>query len=237
MTPCDQQITAQLKTCGDTSADQPLPPKAHRHKKTDEPRCAARTPLSRLAGVDLTTIEGSEDGTALVILSEIGTDMPRWPRVKPCWSWLGLCPQHQIAGGKVLSRRVRPGAPRVTVALRLAASSLHHSQSALRGLLPADESASRHPQSHPSHSPHAGSAGLELLATRPRLRPTGPRCLRSAVPRAQGHRQGHAGQGPGRDVGATRGAGLMIAPLAMLILPECLHAPATQRVARAAGQV
>jgi len=107
----------------------------------------------------------------------------------------------------------------------------------LRGLLPADESASRHPQSHPSHSPHASSAGLELMATRPRLRPTGPRCLRSAVPRAQGHRQGHAGQGPGRDVGATRGAGLMIAPLAMLILPECLHAPATQRVARAAGQV
>src|SRR5215470_5621783 len=131
MTPCDQQITAQLKTCGDTSADQPLPPKAHRHKKTDEPRCDARTPLSRLAGVDLTPIEGSEDGIALVILSEIGTDMPRWPRVKPCWSWRGLCPQHQIVDGKVLSRRVRPGAPRVTVTLRLAASSLHHSQSAL----------------------------------------------------------------------------------------------------------
>jgi len=131
MTPCDQQITAHLKTWGDTSADQPLPPKAHRHKKTDEPRCAARTPRSRLAGVDLTTIEGSADGIALVILSEIGTDIPRWPRVKPCWSWRGLCPQPQIAGGKVLSRRVRPGAPRVTVTLRLAASSLPHSQSAL----------------------------------------------------------------------------------------------------------
>ena len=131
MTPCDQQITAHLKTWGDTRAGQPLPSKAHRHKKTDEPRCAARTPLSRLAGVDLTPIEGSADGIALGILSEIGTDMPRWPRVKPCWSWLGLCPQHQIVGGKVLSWRVRPGAPRVTVALRLAASSLHHSQRAL----------------------------------------------------------------------------------------------------------
>jgi len=131
MTPCDQPITAHLKTWGDTCADQPLPPKAHRHKKTDEPRCAARTPRSRLAGVDLTPIEGSADGIALGILSEIGTDMPRWPRVKPCWSWLGLYPQHHIAGGKVLSRRVRPGAPRVTVALRLAASSLPHSQSAL----------------------------------------------------------------------------------------------------------
>jgi len=57
--------------------------------------------------------------------------MHRWPSVQHVWSWLGRCPQHQISGGKVLSRRVRPGAPRVTVALRLAARSVHHSQSAL----------------------------------------------------------------------------------------------------------
>jgi transposase len=115
----------------DTSAGQPLPPKARRHTKTNEPRFDARTPLSRMAGVDLTTIEGIEEGPTLVIRSEIGTDMHRWPSVKHCWSWLGLCPQHQISGGQVLSRRVRPGAHRVTVALRLAARSLHHSQSAL----------------------------------------------------------------------------------------------------------
>ena len=40
-------------------------------------------------------------------------------------------PQHTISGGKVLSRRVRPGAQRVPVALRLAARTLHHSPSAL----------------------------------------------------------------------------------------------------------
>ena len=67
----------------------------------------------------------------MVLLSEIGTDMTRWPSVKHFCSWLGLCPQHKISGGKVLSRRVRPGAHRVTVALHLAARSLHHSQSAL----------------------------------------------------------------------------------------------------------
>ena len=148
ITQCDQQIKAHLATFGDKSAGQPLPPKAHRHKKTNEPRFDARTPLYRLAGVDLTTIEGIEEGTALVILSEIGTDMTRWPSVKHFCSWLGLCPQHKISGGKVLSRRVRPGAHRVTVALRLAARSLHHSQSALGGLLSADESAPRHPQGH-----------------------------------------------------------------------------------------
>ena len=108
-----------------------MPPKARRSTKTNAPRFDARPPLSRLAGVDLTTIEGIEAGTALVILSEIGTDMHRWPSVKHVWSWLGGCPQHKIAGGKVLSRRVRPGAHRVTVALRLAARSLHRAQSAL----------------------------------------------------------------------------------------------------------
>ena len=128
---CDQQIQRHLATFVDKSAGQPLPPKARRSKKTNEPRFDARTPLYRMAGVDLTTIEGIEEGTALVILSEIGTDMHRWPSVKHFCSWLGLCPQHQISGGKVLSRRVRPGAHRVTVALRLAARSLHHSQSAL----------------------------------------------------------------------------------------------------------
>ena len=128
---CDQQIKAHLATFADKSAGQPLPPKARRSKKTNEPRFDARTPLYRLAGVDLTTIEGIEENTALVILSEIGTNMERWPSVKHFCSWLGLCPQHKISGGKVLSRRVRPGAHRVTVALRLAARSLHRSQSAL----------------------------------------------------------------------------------------------------------
>ena len=108
-----------------------MPPKARRHQKTNAPRCDARTPLSRLAGVDLTTIEGIAEGTALVLLSALGTDRHRWPSVQHCWSGLGRCPQHQISGGKVLSRRVRPGAPRVTVALRRAARRVHHSQRAL----------------------------------------------------------------------------------------------------------
>ena len=88
-----------------------------------------------MAGVALTTIEGLEEGPALVLLSAIGTDMPRWPSVQHGCRWLGRCPQHKIAGGKGLARRVRPGAPRVTVALRLAARSVHHSPSALGACL------------------------------------------------------------------------------------------------------
>ncbi len=131
LTVCDQHMQTQLATFADKSAGQPLPPKARRHKKANEPRFEARTPLYRLAGVDLTTIEGIEEGTALVILAEIGTDMSRWPSVKHFCSWLGLAPQHKISGGKVLSRHVRPGAHRVAVALRLAARTVHHARTAL----------------------------------------------------------------------------------------------------------
>ena len=128
--PGAQQIHAPLATFGDKSAGQPVPPKPRRHKKTHKPRFDARTPLYRMAGVDLTTIEGSEAGPAWVLRSELGTDRHRWPSVQPFCRGLGLCPQPQRSGGKRLARRGRPGAHRVTVALRLAARSLPHSHSA-----------------------------------------------------------------------------------------------------------
>ena len=48
-----------------------------------------RPPLLRLSGVDLTTSEGIDENMALVLLSEIGTDLSRWPTEKPFASWLG----------------------------------------------------------------------------------------------------------------------------------------------------
>src|SRR5262249_59978994 len=90
-----------------------------------------RAGLYCVGGVALTAIEGIDETTALVLLSEIGTDLSRWPSLKHFCSWLGLCPQHKISGGKILSRRVRRGSSRAKRALRLAARSLHHSQSAL----------------------------------------------------------------------------------------------------------
>src|SRR6266436_2011050 len=70
---CDQQIKSHLETFADKSAGKPLPPKARRHKKTNEPRFEARSPLYRMAGVDLRTMKGIEENTALILLSEIGT--------------------------------------------------------------------------------------------------------------------------------------------------------------------
>lgn len=135
---CDRQLDAQLQTFADRS-EAPLPPrpkgkrKQHRKHKGNIPAFDARTRLYRMSGVDLTQIEGIEEGTALVLLSEIGLDMSRWPTEKHFCSWLGLCPQHKISGGRVLSRKVRPGVNRAAQALRLAGRALERSQSALGG--------------------------------------------------------------------------------------------------------
>jgi transposase len=129
---CDQAIEAHLRTFADQSGGQPLPYRPRRRKReANEPRFDARARLYWVCGVDLTAVEGIDETTALVLLSEIGTDMSRWPSLKHFCSWLGLCPQHKISGGKILSRRVRRGSSRAKRALRLAARSLHHSKSAL----------------------------------------------------------------------------------------------------------
>jgi len=73
-------------------------------------------------------VPGISPITAQTILSEIGTDVSRFRHASAFASWLGLCPENKISGGKVLytkSRRVRS---RVATALRMAANSLHHAK-------------------------------------------------------------------------------------------------------------
>jgi transposase len=43
-------------------------------------------------------------------------------------SWLGLCPNNKISGGRDLGRAPRPVSNRLATALRMAAQSLHHTQ-------------------------------------------------------------------------------------------------------------
>jgi transposase len=129
---CERRVEEQLRAFADKSGGQPVPPRARplKGRRGNAPAFDLREPLYRAAGVDLTVIEGIEESTALTLLGEVGTDMSRWPTVKQFCSWLGLCPQHKVSGGKVLSRRTKPCANRAAQALRLAASCLHSSKSA-----------------------------------------------------------------------------------------------------------
>ena len=85
--------------------------------------------LKRILGVDLTQIDGIGPVAAQIILSEVGNEMSRWPTEKHFASWLGLCPDHRISGGKVLGRSTRPVVSRARNALRLCAYTLAHSKS------------------------------------------------------------------------------------------------------------
>jgi transposase len=126
---CDQEIEAQLARLHITEVE---PDKGKKRSKArNAPSFDLRTRLFQMCGVDLTRIDGIDVTTALVVISEIGTDMGKFPSDKHFASWLGLCPGTKITGGKVMSGKTKRCANRAAQALRLAAAALRTSQSAL----------------------------------------------------------------------------------------------------------
>lgn len=83
-----------------------------------------------MCGVNLTRIDGIDVTTALVVVSEIGTDLSKFPSDKHFTSWLGLCPGTRITDGLSVSGKTKPYANRAAQALRLAATALRTSRSA-----------------------------------------------------------------------------------------------------------
>ncbi len=134
---CDEQI---VRECGQlpekiAPVRSPLPPrKAGRPAAKDQMQGQdMRGMLFAKLGVDLTAIEGVGVTTALVILTEVGPDLDRFKTEKHFCSWLGLCPDNRISGGRVLSSHTRRVINRASDALRMAAVTLERSQSALGG--------------------------------------------------------------------------------------------------------
>ncbi len=126
---CDAQIQAQLQALH-VREDEPAQGKK-RGRARNAPKFDLRTQLFQMCGVDLTRIDGIDVTTALVVLSEVGADMSKFPSDKHFASWLGLCPGTKITGGKVMSGKTKRCANRAAQALRLAAAALRSSQSAL----------------------------------------------------------------------------------------------------------
>lgn len=134
---CDEQIVRETAKLSDKvdAQRQPLPPrKAGRPASKDQMQGQdMREVLYRKFGVDLTAIEGIGVATALVLLTEVGPNVEGFKTEKHFCSWLGLCPDNRISGGRVLSSHTRRVINRASDALRMAAVTLERSQSALGG--------------------------------------------------------------------------------------------------------
>ena len=126
---CDAEIEAQLQRLQVHEGDPAKGKK--RGRARNAPKFDLRTQLFRMCGVDLTRIDGVDVTTALAVVSEVGTDLSRFPTIKHFTSWLGLCPGTKITGGKVMSGKTKRVVNRAAQALRLAAAALRSSKSAL----------------------------------------------------------------------------------------------------------
>lgn len=126
---CEAAIEAQLQHL---ERHEKQPQAATKRSPTrNAPKFDLRTRLFKMCGVDLTRIDGINVSTALTIVAEVGTDLSRFPTVKQFTAWMCLCPGTKISGNKVLSGKTHRCANRAAHALKLAATTLRSSKSAL----------------------------------------------------------------------------------------------------------
>ena len=81
----------------------------------------------RLLGVDLSRVPGVSGGVLCVLLSELGTAThirAKFRSAEAFASWLGLCPDNRVSGGRILKAGTRKVTSRIANILRMAANAL-----------------------------------------------------------------------------------------------------------------
>lgn len=137
ITACDIEVARCLARF-DTRVAPPTQPVPAR--RTSKPRKHAthidlHTQLLRITGTDFTRLPGLDVLHVQTIITEVGLNPAAWPSEKHFASWLGLCPNHKITGGKILDRRTKRVVNRAATAFRLAAQTLARSDCALGAFL------------------------------------------------------------------------------------------------------
>lgn len=132
---CDQRLKRYLGQREDRSAGAPLAEekrKSRRKKKHgNKPGFDLRQGLFRMTGVDLTRMDGIDVITAATVVSEAGWDMSRWRTEDHFVAWLRLCPDNRISGDRVIGKGRMPTNNRLTIAFKMAASTLRLSDTYL----------------------------------------------------------------------------------------------------------
>lgn len=102
ITACDREIATVLQGLAAAAP----PPSASTPDGTPSKRLQHNAPqiqdlhklLVRITGQDLGALPGLSDYSVLQLISEVGTDMTRWPTVKHFTAWLGLAPSSRRSG-------------------------------------------------------------------------------------------------------------------------------------------
>ena len=128
---CDAEMERQYAALQPIADAADLPPQTSRKRNShskNAPQFDARTQLFRITGVDLVAVTGLDESSVQTIISEIGTDVSRFPTVKHFCSWLTVAPHNAISGGKVLHSRTLKARNRAGQAFRMAAQAVMRTQ-------------------------------------------------------------------------------------------------------------
>jgi transposase len=110
----------------------PLPNRERRKAMKRRHQQHRRDNLYRMTGVDLTSIDGIGVETAEVVISEYGVDLSKFANERQFVAHLQLAPRQVVSGGKSLKkRRGKTTGTRAGQALRMAATALRNSRTAL----------------------------------------------------------------------------------------------------------
>ncbi len=135
MAECDRQLAQYLQQREDRSHGAPLPEEKRKgrlkKKKGNAPQFDLREGLFRMTGTDLTRIDGIDVMTATTVISEAGYDMSKWQTENHFVSWLRLCPDNRISGNKVIGKGRLPTNNPISIALKMAATTLRESKTYL----------------------------------------------------------------------------------------------------------
>lgn len=94
-------------------------------KNKNQPAFNIREYLKGILGTDVIAIYGISSTVALKVLGETGTDLSKWASEEKFVSWLNLCPNRKVFGGKLISSKLlSKKANLASQAFRMAANSL-----------------------------------------------------------------------------------------------------------------
>ena len=108
---CELQIEKVLKLSMNETTTEQAVNSPIKKKTKNQPKFNTRGFLKNIHQVDVIDIYGLSEISALEILSETGADLSKWPNEKKFVSWLNLCPNNKITGGKLISSQLMKKKP------------------------------------------------------------------------------------------------------------------------------